>query len=44
VQIDDFKIAFADAGDSTGTTLNDRNIALIRRQFGSSGAQVVTTR
>jgi len=44
VQIDDFKIAFADAGDSTGTTLNDRNIALIRRQFGSSGSQVVTTR
>jgi len=44
VAIDDFKIAFADAGESTGMALTDRNIALIRKQFGVSDTVVVTTR
>ena len=44
VQIDDFKVAFADAGEATGITLTDRNIALIRSRFGSDSAVVVTTR
>jgi hypothetical protein len=44
VAIDDFKIAFADAGEATGMALTDRNIALIRRQFGASDTVVVTTR
>ena len=41
VQIDDFRAAFADAGDSTGITLSDRNIALIREQYGVRGSTVV---
>ena len=36
VAIDDFKAAFADAGESTGISLSDRNIELIRRQYGTS--------
>ena len=44
VAIDDFKIAFADAGEATGMALTDRNIALIRKQFGVSDTVVVTTR
>jgi hypothetical protein len=44
VAIDDFKAAFADAGEMTGMTLSDRNIALIREQFGVGGSHVVTTR
>lgn len=44
VAIDDFKAAFADAGDNTGMTLSDRNIALIRGQFGVKSTYVVTTR
>lgn len=44
VALDDFKAAFADAGDSTGTTLSDRNIKLIRDQFGVRNASVVGTR
>jgi hypothetical protein len=44
VAIDDFKIAFADAGEATGMALTDRNISLIRRQFGASDTVVVTTR
>lgn len=44
VAIDDFKAAFADAGDNTGITLSDRNIALIRSQYGTRNAAVVTTR
>lgn len=44
VAIDDFKIAFADAGEMTGITMSDRNIQLLRRQFGSGSSFVVTTR
>lgn len=44
VAIDDFKAAFADAGENTGITLSDRNIALLRRQFGVGDVTVVTTR
>lgn len=44
VAIDDFKAAFADAGEMTGITLSDRNIALLREQFGVKGSYVVTTR
>lgn len=44
IALDDFKAAFADAGDLTGITLSDRNIALIREQFGVKSAYVVTTR
>jgi len=44
VAIDDFKAAFADAGDNTGITLSDRNIALLREQFGTPSTHVVTTR
>lgn len=43
VAIDDFKAAWADAGASSGMTLNDRNIKLIRDQFGVRGSAVVTT-
>ena len=35
VALDDFKAAFADAGESTGIALSDRNIALIRGQYNS---------
>ena len=35
VALDDFKAAFADGGESTGMSLSDRNIALIRRQYGT---------
>lgn len=44
VALDDFKVAFADAGELTGTTLSDRNIALLREQFGVKAGYVVTTR
>lgn len=44
VQLDDFKAAFADAGEMTGIVLSDRNIALIREQFGTKAGYVVTTR
>lgn len=44
VAIDDFKAAFADAGDNTGMTLSDRNISLLREQFGVKSTYVVTTR
>jgi len=44
VALDDFKVAFADAGDLTGMTLSDRNIALLRQQFGARTGYVVTTR
>lgn len=43
VALDDFKAAFADAGESTGITLSDRNIDLIRRQY-NSGVYVGGTR
>lgn len=35
VALDDFKAAFADGGEGTGMSLSDRNIALIRRQYGT---------
>ena len=35
VAIDDFKAAFADGGEGTGMSLSDRNIGLIRRQYGT---------
>ena len=35
VALDDFKAAFADGGESSGMTLSDRNIALLRRQYGT---------
>lgn len=44
VALDDFKAAFADAGEMTGITLSDRNIRLIRDSFGVRGTAVVTTR
>ena len=44
VALDDFKAAFADAGELTGMTLSDRNIRLLRESFGVSGSVVVTTR
>lgn len=44
VSLDDFKAAWANAGDNTGITLSDRNVALIRSQFGVKSNYVVTTR
>jgi hypothetical protein len=41
VAIDDFKAAYADAGENSGITLSDRNIALLRKQFGFRGTTVV---
>lgn len=42
--IDDFKVAFADAGEATGMNLSDRNIELIRSRFSAAGSHVVSTR
>lgn len=44
VAVDDFKAAWADAGAESGITLSDRNIALLREQFGSRQAWVAGTR
>lgn len=44
VQLDDFKAAWADAGDNSGITLSDRNIALLREQFGVKSTHVVSSR
>lgn len=44
VAIDDFKAAWANAGEESGITLTDRNIRLLREQFGSRVSHVVTTR
>lgn len=44
IAIDDFKAAWADAGAESGITLSDRNIALLREQFGSRLSWVVGTR
>ena len=44
VAIDDFKLAFANAGEDTGMTLSDRNIALIRRQFSAGDVHVSESR
>ena len=43
VALDDFKVAFADAGESTGITLSDRNIKMIRAQY-NTGSYVVGMR
>jgi len=43
VAIDDFKAAWADAGEESGITLSDRNIGLIRQQFGVKSTYVVGT-
>ena len=44
IAIDDFKAAWADAGAESGITLSDRNIALLREQFGSRLSWVVGSR
>lgn len=44
VAIDDFRVAFADAGEETGITLSDRNIALIRRQYSTGDLHVAGVR
>ncbi|MHB9004001.1 MAG: hypothetical protein ACYC6C_08040 [Coriobacteriia bacterium] len=44
VAVDDFKAAWADAGAESGITLSDRNIALLREQFGSRLAWVAGSR
>lgn len=44
VAIDDFKLAFANAGEETGITLSDRNIALIRRQYSTGDVHVTDSR
>lgn len=44
VQIDDFKLAWANAGESSGMTLSDRNIASIRAQYAPAGAHVTGSR
>lgn len=44
VQIDDFKAAFADAGEMTGITLSDRNVKLLRDQFGPRNMTVIGAR
>ena len=42
--IDDFRLAFANAGEETGMTLSDRNIALIRRQYSTGDVHVTDSR
>jgi hypothetical protein len=44
VAVDDFKLAFADAGEMSGIALSDRNVALLREQFGVKQSYVVGTR
>lgn len=44
IAIDDFKAAWANAGEESGITLTDRNIKLIRDQYGVKSGYVVTTR
>ena len=44
VAIDDFKVAFANAGEDTGITLSDRNIELIRRRYSRGDVHVVGSR
>lgn len=45
VGIDDFRAAFADAGEQTGIALTPRNEALLRERFGApSGSDVVRLR
>jgi hypothetical protein len=44
IAIDDFKAAWADGGEESGITLSDRNIKLLREQFGARGSYVVGSR
>lgn len=44
IAIDDFKTVWADAGAESGFTLSDRNIRLLRDQFGVKGTTVVGQR
>ena len=44
VAVDDFKAAWADAGAESGITLSDKNIRLLREQFGSRLAWVAGSR
>lgn len=44
IAVDDFKAAWADAGAESGITLSDRNIKLLREQFGSRMAWVAGSR
>lgn len=41
VQIDDFRAAFADAGEFTGIALSDRNIRALRNQWGTGSLHIV---
>ena len=40
VQLDDFRIAFANAGDETGMDLSDRSLKRLRQQFGTMSMYV----
>ncbi|MEA9983652.1 hypothetical protein [Subtercola sp. RTI3] len=44
VAIDDFKAAWADAGDMSGMALSDRNILSLQNQYGASGVYSQMTR
>lgn len=44
VQLDDFRAAFADAGEMSGIALSDRNIQLLRQQFGVRQVHVAGSR
>jgi hypothetical protein len=44
IAIDDFKTVWANAGAESGFTLSDRNIELLRAQFGVRGSTVVGQR
>lgn len=41
IQIDDFRAAFADAGEQTGMALSDRNIRSLRNLWGTGNLHVV---
>lgn len=43
VAIDDFKAAWADAGAESGITLSERNVKMLREQFGSRLGWVVSS-
>ena len=43
IAIDDFKAAWADAGAESGITLSDRNVQMLREQFGSRLGWVVSS-
>ena len=44
VGLDDFRAAFADAGEMSGIALSDRNIQLLRQQFGVRQVYVAGSR